>query len=267
MRKKQPRSFTRCSKHANVWQVLGQWYQSRLGSRVEATEKELLHHVLSNLFGYQLLHVGSVEQVEFLANSRISHRMVMDVCDNTVGLASSCFRGQPQAMPVCSDSLDVLVLPHILEFSEHPHSVLREVERTLVPEGNAVILGFNPFSLWTLWRWLIGWRGKMPWCGHFISTTRMKDWLSLLGFDVIETRYYFFRPPCQQETILRKLRFLERLGQRFWPILGGGYVMVARKRVTTLTPIRPRWQPRRKLVTAGLVEPMSPQRKTNMEKS
>jgi len=267
MRKKQPRSFTRCDKHANVWQVLGQWYQTPLGSRVEAGEKERLHHLLSNLFGYQLLHVGSVEQVEFLANSRISHRMVMDVCENSTTRVSSCFHGQPQAMPVGSDSLDVVLLPHILEFSEQPHKVLREVERTLVPEGHAVILGFNPLSLWTLWRWLIGWRGKVPWCGHFISTTRMKDWLSLLGFDVIETQYYFFRPPCQQETILRKLRFLERFGQRFWPVLGGGYVMLARKRVTTLTPIRPRWQPRRKLVTAGLVEPMSPQRKTNMEKS
>ena len=267
MRKKQARSFTRCGTQANVWQVLGQWYHTQLGNRVEACEKDRLHQVLSDLFGYQLLHVGSAEQVEFLANSRISHRMVMDVCDNQVALPSSCFHGQPHAMPVCSDSLDVVVLPHILEFSEQPHNVLREVERTLVPEGHAVILGFNPFSLWTLSRWLIGWRGKVPWCGHFISTTRMKDWLSLLGFDVIETQYYFFRPPCQQVTILKKLRFLERFGQRFWPILGGGYVMVARKRVTTLTPIRPRWQPRRKLVTAGLVEPMTPQRKTNMEKS
>jgi SAM-dependent methyltransferase len=266
MRKKQSRPFTRCGKHANVWQMLGQWYQTHLGIRIEASEKEVLHEVLSNLFGYQLLHVGSVEQVEFLANSRISHRMVMDICNNNAASTKSCFYGQPQAMPVNSDSLDVLVLPHILEFSEQPHNVLREVERTLVPEGHAVVLGFNPLSLWSLWRWLNGWRGKLPWCGHFITTTRMKDWLSLLGFDVIETQYYFFRPPCQQETILRKLRFLERFGQRFWPIFGGGYVMLARKRVTTLTPIRPRWQPRRKLVTAGLVEPMSPQRKTNMEK-
>jgi SAM-dependent methyltransferase len=211
--------------------------------------------------------VGNVKQVDFLANSRISHRMVMDICDNTSASTRSCFHGQPQAMPVCTDSLDVVVLPHVLEFSEQPHNVLREVERTLVPEGHAVVLGFNPLSVWTLWRWLVGWRGKVPWCGHFITTNRMKDWLSLLSFEVIETRYYFFRPPCQQETLLSKLRFLERFGQRFLPILGGGYVMLARKRVTTLTPIRPRWQPRRKLVTAGLVEPMSPQRKTNMEKS
>ncbi len=95
----------------------------------------------------------------------------------------------------------------------------------------------------------------------------MKDWLSLLGFEVIETRYYFFRPPSQHETILSKLRFLERVGQRLWPILGGGYVMLARKHVSTLTPIRPRWKSSRKLVTPGLVEPMSRRHKNNMEKS
>lgn len=267
MRTKKSRSFTRCGRDANVWQLLDQWYQTQLGRKVEACEQELLDAVLSNLFGYQLLQVGNVEQVAFLANSRISHRMVMDVCNNLASTTKSCFHGQPQAMPVCTDSLDVVLLPHILEFSEQPHNVLREVERTLVPEGHAVILGFNPFSIWSLWRWLIGWRGKVPWCAHFISTTRMKDWLSLLGFDVIETRYYFFRPPFQRETLLRKLRFLERLGQRLWPILGGGYVMLARKRVTTLTPIRPRWRPRRKVVAAGLVEPMSHQRNTRMENS
>jgi len=265
MRKKQPRTFTRCGRHANVWQVLGQWYQTHLGSRVEAAEQELLDGVLNNLFGYQLLHVGSIEQAAYHANSRIRHRTVMDICETTPASTTHCFYGQPQAIPVVTDTLDVVLLPHILEFSEQPHSVLREVERTLVPEGHAVILGFNPLSVWSLWRWLIGWRGKIPWCGHFISTTRMKDWLSLLGFDVVETHYYFFRPPVQQETVLRKLHFLEQMGRRIWPILGGGYVMLARKRVTTLTPIRPRWQPRRKLVTTGLVEPMSPHRKTKME--
>jgi len=267
MEKQSQGSFTRCSKHANVWQALAQWYQTHLGQKVEAREQELLHEVLSNLFGYHLLQMGSIEQLEFLANSRVSRHFVMDVCDSAMEATTCCFRGRPHAMPVNTDSLDVVVLPHILEFSEQPHEVLREVERTVVPEGHVVVLGFNPLSVWTLWRWLIGWRGMIPWCGHFIGTTRMKDWLSLLGFEVIETRYYFFRPPSQHETILSKLRFLERVGQRLWPILGGGYVMLARKHVSTLTPIRPRWKSSRKLVTPGLVEPMSRRDKNNMEKS
>ena len=267
MGKKTQRSFTRCRGHANVWQTLAQWYQTHLGQKVEAREKELLHDVLSNLFGYHLLHMGNIEQLEFLANSRVSRRVLMDVCDSVRDATPGCFQGQPHAIPVSADSLDVVVLPHILEFSEQPHDVLREVERAVVPEGHVVVLGFNPLSNWSIWRWLVGWRGMVPWCGHFISVTRMKDWLSLLGFEVIDTRYYFFRPPCQQDTILRKLRFLESVGQRLWPILGGGYVMLARKHVSTLTPIKPRWKASRKLATPGLVEPMSHQRKNNREKS
>ncbi len=267
MARKKPRSFTRCGDQANVWQTLATWYQTHLGQKVEVREKELLHQVLSNLFGYHLLHMGSVEQIEFLANSRVSRRVVMDVCDSANDAVPGCFKARPHAIPVSTDSLDVVVLPHILEFSEQPHEVLREVERTVVPEGHVVVLGFNPLSVWTLWRWLIGWRGNVPWCGHFISTTRLRDWLNLLGFEVIETRYYFFRPPVQHDTVLQKLRFLERIGQRLWPILGGGYVILARKHVTTLTPIKPRWRSNRKLVTPGLVEPMSSHRKNSMEKS
>ena len=267
MGKKAQRKFTRCGDQLNAWRALSQWDQTQLGQKVEAREKDLLHQVLSNLFGYHILHMGSIEQLEFLANSRVSRRIMMDVCDSAKDATTGCFRGKPHAMPVCTDSLDVVVLPHILEFSEHPHEVLREVERTVVPEGHVVVLGFNPISLWALWRWLIGWRGTVPWCGHFISATRMRDWLSLLGFEVLDTRYYFFRPPFQQDTLLTKLRFLETVGQRIWPILGGGYVILARKHVSTLTPIKPRWRSNRKLVTPGLVEPMSPHRRNKMEKS
>ena len=93
MEKKSQGSFTRCSKHANAWQALAQWYQTHLGQKVEARERELLHEVLSNLFGYHLLQMGSIEQLEFLANSRVSRRIVMDVCDSAMEATTCCFRG------------------------------------------------------------------------------------------------------------------------------------------------------------------------------
>ncbi|MCG6885845.1 MAG: class I SAM-dependent methyltransferase [Proteobacteria bacterium] len=265
MKKKRNPFVNRCTVTENVWHGLRQWYRSHLGRRVEQQEKALLDELLSDLFGYYLLHVGNSEQMAYLRNSRVRHRMVMDICGGASQDENEYFCGEPHAIPVRSDSIDVMVLPHILEFSDYPHEVLREVDRTLVPEGHVVILGFNPNSLWNLWRWGAGWRGNMPWCGHFIRVSRIRDWLSLLGFDVVATRYYFYRPPVQGEGILRRLRFIERIGRRVWPILGGGYVLVARKEVITLTPIRPRWEPKRKIVAAGLAEPMSPPRKTISE--
>jgi len=269
MVKKRHRQFTRCSKITNAWSALNQWYETPLGKLLEHNEQGQLDELLSDLFGYHLLLLGHIQRADWIRNSRISHRMTMDICGTEDLSGKTAFKGQPEALPVSADSLDVMVLPHVLEFSEHPHEVLREVERCLVPEGYVVILMFNPLSFWSLWRALLGRRGQIPWCGHFIGTTRLKDWLALLGFEVVETRHYFFRPPLQRPGVMERLSFMERLGQRLWPVLSGGFVLVARKQVATLTPLRPRWRSTRKLAS-GLAEPMSRQRresKTTLEKS
>jgi len=141
-----------------------------------------------------------------------------------------------------------VVLPHTLEFERDPHEVLREVDRILIPEGHVVVLGFNPWSLWGMWRLLRCRSGKAPWCGDFLSLLRIKDWMALLGFDVVLVRRYFYRPPLQRVGIMKKLSFMERLGSKLWPHLSGAYLLVAQKRVATLTPIKPRWSPRRRLM-------------------
>jgi SAM-dependent methyltransferase len=223
---------------------LRDWYGSSLGGEFLDAERQVLDQVLPDLFGYHLLQVGAPAQVNLVECSRISHCMVLDngPPEPHAGAAPHCLYAEAGALPVASDSLDVLLLPHTLEFEANPHQVLREADRTLVPEGHVVVLGFNPWSLWGVWRLLTGWRQRAPWCGRFFSLTRVKDWLALLGFDTLHTRTFFFRPPVRRAGVRRRLAFLERAGQRWWPILGGGYVLVARKRVSTFTPIRPRWR-------------------------
>lgn len=254
-RRRQPYA-SRCAPGVNPWQALDGWYASPVGREMLDAEHARLGEVLGNLFGYHLLQLGSPVQRAFLDHSRVSRRILMDICGGHCGGAGKgLFRGEAPALPVRGDSLDVVLLPHVLEFTPFPHEVLREVERTLVPEGHVVILGFNPVSPWQFWRWALGWRGRLPWCGRFYSAARVRDWLALLGFEVTVLRHYFWRLPVQHSGILHRLAILDRLGRRFWPILGAGYVLVARKRVSTLTPIRPRWRPRRALRPAGVVEP------------
>lgn len=250
------KKFTRCHKDKNVWQDLYQWFKTPLGEELLRLEKVHTNELLSNLFGYHLLLLGSPHFVEGIKDSRVSRRAVMDITGVNERTCDGQFSGCPECLPVSSDVLDVMVLPHILEFSESPHEVLREVERSLVPEGHVVILGFNPFSLWNIWRWLFSWRKQLPWCGGFISTTRLKDWLALLGFECLETQYFFYRPPLQHKGVLNKLFIFEKLVSKILPWFGGTYVLVARKKVSTLTPIRPRWRTQQKL-RAGLVEPVS----------
>jgi SAM-dependent methyltransferase len=159
-----------------------------------------------------------------------------------------------------TDSIDVILLPHTLEFGGDARDILREADRSLIPEGHLVVLGFNPWSLWGLRRLLSTRRGSAPWCGRFLSVARLKDWLRLLGFDTLYVRTFFFRPPLNRGAILERLRWLEAIAGRQPVLPAGVYVLLAKKRVVALTPIRPRWRPRRRMVAAGVTEPTARQR-------
>lgn len=256
--------FHKCGTDEEIVQGLSKWYQTPLGQLIATAEKNQLDSVLPTLFGYHLVQIGLYSDSAMLQASKVSHCTVMQTSSQTgsMSMADSHLMGQAHALPFASDSVDVVILNHVLEFSLHPHRVLREVERVLVPEGHVVIMMFNPWSLWAANRLLFRWRKLAPWCGKFIGSTRSKDWLALLGFEISQSQGYFFRPALQQTAIMEHLNWFERLGRRFWPIFGGGYMLVARKKMETLTPIRPKWATRsRRVVTAGLVESMESWRK------
>jgi len=231
----------------DIRQGLRGWYNRPVGQLLLEQEREQLDKVLPTLFGYHIVQVGCLLGNDLLSSSRVSNKILIDPDKGGETLTPSIF-GYPDAIPVASDSVDVVVLPHTLEFERDPHQILREADRVLIPEGHVVVLGFNPWSLWGLWRLLFGRSGKAPWCGDFLSLTRTKDWMALLGFDVVLVQPYFFRPPLQRSGIMSKLSFMEQLGLKLWPRLSGAYVLVARKRVTTMTPIRPRWRTRTRLM-------------------
>jgi SAM-dependent methyltransferase len=146
-------------------------------------------------------------------------------------------------------------MPHVLEFANDPRRVLREAERVLIGEGHLVIVGFNPFSWYGVGSLLLRWQGAVPWSGRFIALGRVKDWVQLLGFEVMRVERAVFRPPLAAANLGRRLEFLERLGAYLWPGMGAVYVLLARKRVEGLTPLRASWRQRRRLMAGGVVEP------------
>jgi SAM-dependent methyltransferase len=148
-------------------------------------------------------------------------------------------------LPFATGSLDLVVLAHVLEFSPHPHRVLREVERVLVPEGSVVISGFNPFSLWGVRRVVARGGAAMPWNGHFRSTMRIRDWLTLLGFEVQGNGFGCYAPPAGSPRWLERWRFMDRAGARWWPVLGAGYLLHGVKRVQGMRLITPHWRGRK----------------------
>lgn len=246
--------WMRCEPTAATRRRMRAWFTRIPGRWFQAEERAQLAKILPSLFGYHLLQLGDFYCKGCLNGSLIPNCMVLDVDLQSEPpiheRPRNGIQGLAESLPIATDSLDVVVLPHTLEFNQQPHQVLREVERILIPEGHVVILGFNPWSLWMLWRLALSWRGLPPWCGRFIGQPRLRDWLQLLGFDIVSSQRYFYRPPLRNKVLMKRLRFLDYLGQRWWPVFGGGYVIVAKKRVATLTPLKTRWRPQRSRVAA-----------------
>ncbi len=231
------------------------------GRLVLDMEKRCLIPLISNLFGYHLLIVGSCDYLSALGAARVQHCTWLrapaasepEPESGVVLPATRCSRvlGRAGAMPVGSDSIDIVILPHVIEFEEDPYAILRESERVLVPEGHVIVAGYNALGLMGVWN-LLRHRGA-PWNGRFYTASRVRDWLSVLGFDTVANEGCFFRPPWPNARILRHLQVFERVGPRLWPRLCGTWILVARKRTATVTPVRPAWRRRRKPIReAGL---------------
>lgn len=246
--------MTACAGPGSPLARLEHWYRTPLGRQVAQEEAACLEALLHDTFGYYLVQLGMGGCFrDALEATRIRNRVLLS-CGAPGEWPWSQLVGDPAALPLAADAVDAVVLPHTLEFAPDPRLVLREAERVLIPEGRIIILGFNALSSWGLLRLLYRSRRRVPWCGRFLSTYRVEDWLSLLGFDVEFRRQILFRPPVRGAQGPR-LALLDRLGQRLWPALGGVYVIKAVKRVATLTPLRPSWSARPSLLAGGAIEP------------
>ena len=169
-----------------------------------------------------------------LQTSRVTHKFTLAWDTNASILAEA------DQLPFTENQFDVIVLPHTLEFQALPHEVLREVFRVLRPEGRLLISGFNPYSLYGIKRYF-GRDRSGPWGGEFISLSRAKDWLTLLGFDIVGGQLDCYNVPAQNEKTLHRLRGLEGAGDHWWPFAGGVYFLHAVKRVAGTRLIKPDW--------------------------
>lgn len=211
------------------------WFDTPLGQYVLFREQQYFDQGVSDVFGFNAVQVG-MAQVDFLRNSRIPLRVSCGV------EASSQVQADPMFLPFDGQSLDLLLMPHVLEFSANPHQVLREAERVLRPEGRLLLSGFNPRSLWGMARLYRGAEQGYPWNGNFLNISRIKDWMVLLGMEVAGGSMCCYRPPFTRESWLRRLRFMEPAGDRWWAMGGGVYFLQAIKRVHGMHVITPEWK-------------------------
>jgi SAM-dependent methyltransferase len=231
--------------------ALSSWWESALGRALLAAESELLSTALEDVFGWELLQIGAWGKArELLAGSR-SRRQSL--------IAAAAFPGgadiiaRPSLLPVISDSVDAVLLPHTLEFAPDPYAVLREVDRVLTGEGQLLVLGFQPWSLWGMRaRWSRS--GFPPGMRRVLSQGLLREWLVLLGFEVVAAQRYLYLSPWGRGLSARADTATVLRAGLTYPLPAGAFLLKARKRVYTLTPVRMRFR-EKPAVIGGLVKP------------
>ena len=246
-------------------QIIGlhHWFDSPPGRYLLAWEQARFDEAVANIFGYHSLQLG-MPLLDGLRANRMPHQwlaMGQEAVEGSIAFVETGgvdgplqrravdLLTEPVALPFPAASLDLLVLPHTLELSIDPHAALREVERVLVPEGRVVISGLNPTSLWGLRQrrarlyQRLG-RGNLylPDVGEFIGYRRLRDWLRLLNFEVESARFGCYRPAVRTAHWLERFGWMDPLGERWWPILGAAYFLVAVKRVHGMRLLEPAWR-------------------------
>ncbi|MGA2841516.1 MAG: methyltransferase domain-containing protein [Steroidobacteraceae bacterium] len=229
--------------------VAAEWFDSPLGARVLREEAALAQVALDDVFGFELLQVGTWGLSQHLLRAARTQHTTLLAPELTAGVTLCA----PLAsLPFSSDSIDAIFLPHTLELVEDPYAVLREAERVLCAEGCLMICGFNPFSGWGARR-VFGRYFRRPafppQTRRMLSERRLRDWMALLDFEVASVYGYLGPMPMTRRP--RKLadgtvRQAEYRTRR--PLAAGAYLLKARKRVQTLTLVRPKRRPRQRVL-------------------
>ncbi|MFT5643852.1 MAG: SAM-dependent methyltransferase [Janthinobacterium sp.] len=226
--------------------ALDTWLQTPAGNYVREWEQACLDRLTVDIFGYNALQIG-VPRLNGLAANRMPNKWLADTRlvspPPVTGATRAALALDFSELPFASQSIDLVILPHVLEFAAEPHQVLREVERVLIPEGRLIICGFNPASLWGARQACGRLTGShfMPPTGDLISMPRMKDWLKLLNMGDSHSYFGCYAPACKSEQWLHRYAFMDQAGARWWPYLGAAYIVQAIKRVKGMRLIGPAW--------------------------
>lgn len=168
-------------------QFLFSLYQTPRGKLLQTMEAQYLKRCMTVSCKQTQLQIGGLGWEEAFVDCSL-YRNYIVVDDKGVGCGNALkAQAKAYALPIKTESMDLVIIPHMLEFDAHRFRTMREVHRVLKPGGELVILNFSPFSFYVRLQFL--WSKKLgdSWRLHFVSRGRVLDWLKLLNFEVLNS--------------------------------------------------------------------------------
>jgi len=192
-----------------------------------------LTKVLPKIFGYYIAQIGGpFGNDDILFSSPIHNKIIVNPGDSLTN-NTLVIRCKLEDLPFLPESIDAIVMLHILEFTKYPKLILKEIYDSLIPGGYAVILGFNPYSLWGITKFFNQAKTGI-WSGNWLKPSQLRRWLLDMEFSLEDYQTFYFRPPSENA---KKTSVMEDIGQTFWPYCGASYMFIAKKTSIAVTPI------------------------------
>jgi len=206
------------------------WYQTPRGKLLKELEIDYIRRSITVSCQQTILQLGGLGwEDEFVDCTLYKNYIVLDAKALSSKDALK-IQAKAYSLPLQNDSVDMIIVPHLLEFDSFRFQTMREIERILKPEGLLVIINFNPWSIWVRYQYL--WDKKMAdsWGGHFISRSRILDLLKLFNFEVSVSSEFNLDTVKSQQG---------RLATRSQCFFSTAYAIKAIKRRYNIIPLTP----------------------------
>ena len=211
-----------------------------VGSTLISEQLDIFDKYSSKCIGYNLLQLSLQHKKQLIQNDRVGHYINMSYFkDDDILLGD--LQTDYQNFPISTDSIDNLILHHILEFTDNPYQILRESDRILSDGGNLIIMSFNPMSMLPFVSVSSRILRKPFIRPKYIRLGRVIDWLTVLNYEILVKKLFFYKLPFNNNWIFNNSTWLESLGQSIKLPTGLCYLLIAKKRSFPLNPIHKHW--------------------------
>ena len=193
------------------------------GREILSKERLFFTQNVNHIFGAFSLQIG-LSDINFLHGNKINQHFTINV-DMIADL---------RFLPIKSDSIDLIVCPHVLEFTNNYHHVLQELYRVLSPNGKLILTCFNKYS----WFGLCKNRVPLLKKARLISLNSLRSQLEALNFAIEGGKFFGYCPPFSKSRRLKRYHWMNLVGDRWFPTMANSFALILRKEIVTPTLIK-----------------------------